>query len=216
MTEAIIFDMDGVLIDSEPIHYKADTELFRKMGIEVPDPDRDLFVGMGAEGVYSYLRDKFNLPQSISELLEFDQNFRLSFFRSHKLSAMPGIPEFLAAIKQSGIPMGLASSSVRLHVDYILSTLGLDHFFKVIVTGDEVERTKPDPELFLKASTLLGINPSACLVIEDSDNGIRAAHLAGMKCVAYRTNPDSVISAIKADWVISSFVDLTPAKLMDV
>jgi HAD superfamily hydrolase (TIGR01509 family) len=216
MLQAIIFDMDGVLIDSEPIHYNADTEIFNHLGIVLSHEDRSIFVGMGAEGVYSWLKERYLLAQSLEELLDFDNQFRLDFFRSHELSAIPGIPRLLRALQTHGLPMAVASSSVRSHVDYILSALGLSGFFTITLAGDEVEHTKPDPGLFLKAAELLNVAPENCLVIEDSKNGIIAAKAAGMRCVAYANQSVQSIGDVNVSRIIHSFEELTPEILFSI
>ena len=106
------------------------------------------------------------------------------------LQPIKGIPELLANLKKDGIAIGLASSSEKAFIEMVLEELGIRGYFQAVVSGEEVERSKPEPEIFLRAAELLNVDPADCLVLEDSRHGVEAAKRAGMKCIGYQ-NPNS-------------------------
>ncbi|MFN8207557.1 MAG: HAD family phosphatase [Bacteroidales bacterium] len=216
MIQAIIFDMDGVLVDSEPLHYEADSEVFRELGIQVSKEDRDTFLGKGPEGVLAFLKNKYRLTQSLEELINLDNQVRFRYFQNHTPPPMPGLRSLLDELHQEGIPMAVATSSVRLLVEYLLGNLGLSGYFQHIVCGDDVPKTKPDPALFLLAAAKLGMLPSSCLVIEDSPNGFLAARAAGMKCAIYNRFNKQDLASLKADYSFAGFTGLQAASLINL
>ena len=127
---------------------------------------------------------------------------------NEKLEPVTGIPGLLAEIKDAGLKLGLASSSGRDFIEIVLTKLDILDYFDVIVSGEEVEKSKPDPDIFLKTAGNLGVNPEDCLVIEDSRHGVKAAILAGMKCIGFR-NPNSGTHDLSlADAVVHSITDI--------
>jgi HAD superfamily hydrolase (TIGR01509 family) len=181
--EAVIFDMDGVLIDSEPIHTEATRAMLADLGIEyVPDPDENFF-GCTDWDVFHALRARYGLA---------DDEGRLSaawVARSVKLLSRPlvpmrGVPDVLHTLRRSGIRLALASSSAPPIIAATLSGLGLSSVFEITVSGHDVERGKPAPDIFLEAARRLEVRPEALLIVEDSFNGLSAAVAAGIRCVA--------------------------------
>jgi len=211
MLRAVIFDMDGVLIDSQPYHFAVEDKMCREMGIDVSLEESLSFVGMAGAKVWGYLKNKFALQESIDELLAFENKARTAYFSSlENLQPIPGVVELLNVLKQHNIKTALASSSSAEVIEIFLSKMGLKDFFQHITNGDAVENGKPDPDIFLYTATALGENPSDCLVIEDSANGVKAAKLAGMKCIGFRNKNSGDQDLSLADMVIDDFrkVDL--------
>jgi HAD superfamily hydrolase (TIGR01509 family) len=216
MIKAVIFDMDGVLIDSEPLHYEADSEVFRKLKIQVSEEDRAGFLGKGPEGVLAFLKEKFNVQRSLEELISLDNMLRVAYFKNHSLPSMPGIPDLLVRVQNLGIPMAVASSSVRPLVEYLLEKQGLTGYFKCVVCGDDVPKTKPDPAIFNLAAAKLFTNPGNCLVVEDSPNGLLAAKAAGMKCAVYNRQNRADLNSLPADYFFSSFAGVQAETLISI
>jgi HAD superfamily hydrolase (TIGR01509 family) len=203
---AIIFDMDGVLVDSEPVHMAAEFELHKKLGIKVPESMFYSFVGLSLYKMWETLKNEFSLAQSVEELIRIDDVFRIEYFS--RLDSMPvitGIPELLEAVNGAGLPVALASSSPRKIIDYTLEKSGLKKYFPLTISGQEVEHGKPAPDIFLAAASLVARKPSDCLVIEDSRNGVLAAKAAGMSCLGFRSPNSGNQDLSAADWITDRF-----------
>lgn len=205
---AVIFDMDGVMVDSEPYHYRADGEIFAILGLDLGRQERDQFLGISASDMYAYLINRYKLIQTPEELLNLDISLRKQHLLPPRtfLEPLPGLIPLLERLKALQIPLAVASSSVQELVLPILASTGTEHFFDQIITGDQVCRAKPNPEIFLLAAQKLKIQPEKCVVIEDSANGIRAARLAGMRCVGYA--PRKKNRTGEADVTVSHFDEI--------
>jgi HAD superfamily hydrolase (TIGR01509 family) len=178
----------------------------REMGIDVSVEESHSFVGMAGAKVWGYLKNKHALKESIEELLAFENKARTAYFSSLKnVQPIPGVVELLKELRQNDIKTALASSSSAEVIVIFLSKMGLKDFFQHITNGDEVENGKPDPDIFLYTATALGEDPSDCLVIEDSANGVKAAKLAGMKCIGFRNANSGDQDLSLADMVIDDF-----------
>ena len=209
MLRAVIFDMDGVIVDSQPYHFAVEDKMCREMGIDVSMEESHSFVGMAGAKVWSYLKNKYALQESIEELLAFENKARTAYFSSlENLQPIPGVVELLEALKQHDIKTALASSSSAEVIEIFISKLGIKKYFQKIISGDTVEKGKPDPDIFLYTATTLGENPSDCLVIEDSANGVKAAKLAGMKCIGFRNSNSGEQDLSRADMVIDDFREM--------
>lgn len=209
MIKAVIFDMDGVIIDSEPIHYESDQLTLKHFGIEISHEELNQYVGVSNPVMWAELKEKYNLSATLEQLLEKQSYFKKVLIGNKKLEPITGIPGLLAEIKDTGAGIGLASSSNRDFIEMILNNLRIIDFFDVIISGDDVKKSKPEPDIFLKAAEKLKVNPKNCLVIEDSQHGVKAAILAGMKCIGFR-NPNSGTHDLSlADTVVSSITEIS-------
>jgi HAD superfamily hydrolase (TIGR01509 family) len=191
MLQAVIFDMDGVIVDSEPYHYEVESMIFDRLGISIPDEERHTFIGKASDKLWSHIRKAYQLNQSVNELLQFDRSVRLDYMASREeIAAIPGVVDLLNDLTEHEVKIALASSSSIDLIALFIEKLKLGSYFSIIISGDFVERGKPDPDIFTYTAQQLKEDTSKCIVIEDSTNGIRAAKAAGMACIGFR-NPNS-------------------------
>lgn len=180
---AIIFDMDGVLLDSEPIHFEATRVILAGHGV-VFDPDlKENFYGCTDREVFRALKARYGLAADVEDLaLAWIQ--KVVELLAAPLEPLAGVPAVLETLRGSGVRLALASSSAPAIIAATLRGLGTSAFFEFTVSGHDVERGKPAPDIFLEAARRLDLAPSQCLVVEDSYNGLCAAVAAGMRCAA--------------------------------
>ncbi|NMB72456.1 MAG: HAD family phosphatase [Bacteroidales bacterium] len=207
MIEAVIFDMDGVLVDSERLHHDVDTQIYHHFGITVPESERSLFVGLSVQKVYSIICSKYPVPRDFGFLVEFDRRYRAVVFSRAPLQVPDGLKDFLEKLKKLGIKAGVASGSSLELIDVVLKKLHLEEYFTVRVSSEAVERSKPFPDVFLRTASLLATEPENCMVIEDSGYGLTAARAAGMTGVGYFNPGSGIQDFTMADHVIHSFKD---------
>jgi HAD superfamily hydrolase (TIGR01509 family) len=180
---AVIFDMDGVLIDSEPIHFEATRALLAEHGVVYsPDLEED-FYGCTDREVFRALRVRYGLSLSEADLAA-SWIERVVALLARPLQPMAGVPDALRALRASGLRLALASSSAPAIIAATLAGLGLSDLFEFTVSGHDVAHGKPAPDIFLAAARRLGLPHEACLIVEDSFNGLSAAAAAGIPCVA--------------------------------
>lgn len=214
MINAVIFDLDGVLIDSEPMHCMADNQLLKELGIETPENYLDRFAGWTDSAMWQAIKTDYNITQSIALLKELQLPVKLKLLHQSEFQAIPGAAEFLRDIKTAHIPIAIASSSPKLFIEAVIKKIKIEQYFDFLVSGEDVERSKPEPDIFLKAAQLLNVNPTECLVVEDSKSGTLGAKKAGMLCIGYR-NPNSGNQDLSAaDIIISDFNDIDFNKLI--
>jgi beta-phosphoglucomutase len=215
--EAVIFDMDGVLIDSEPIHYEIEELLFDKLGIEVTEEVHKLYLGAAGDFMYADLKSRFNLTGSVDELLEFDDSFRCDYFRDLPVVNLnEGVVPLLKSLKLAGLKLAVATSSSPEMVNVLLNKCQIASFFDAIVTTSEAGKSKPSPEVYLLAALNIGMSPEQCIVFEDSPNGIAAAKSAGMYCIAVETEMVPIDELLKADFTIKSFSGITADRIFEI
>jgi HAD superfamily hydrolase (TIGR01509 family) len=203
---AVIFDMDGVLTDSEPIHSAAYRSLFKKLGIELTDERHHSFVGYSNRVMWTELHEEFRLAPSVDELLAMgNRNICEWFERLDRLPIIPGVEDLLRQLTDRRFRLGIASSSPRKLIQLIIQKLGFGSYFPVAISGEDVARGKPAPDIFLATAKQLGVPPAECLVIEDSPHGIAGARAAGMPSVGF-LNPNSGNQDLsRADLLIRDF-----------
>jgi len=213
--DAVIFDMDGVLVDSNPFHLTNWSGYLRKRGVPF-DPEllpKQILGQRNDTALRSFFGPNLTREQSRRMSEEIEANFR-EIFRWHA-KPPPGLMPLIEECRHAAIPMAVATSAMKKNVDLVVETLRLESYFQLIVDGDQVARPKPDPEIYLRAAQRLGVQPSRVVAFEDSFVGIEAAHLAGMKCVAVAsTFPfEQLRDETKADWVARNFEEVNLGRL---
>lgn len=212
---AAIFDMDGVLVNSNPFHVQKWIEFLKAHGIPF-DPEKvpGQILGMHNDDAFrAYFGSSLTETQMRQMCAELEAHFRKTFRPYAR--PVPGLLKLLDELAQADVPMAVASSAIRANVEFVVATLALGRFFKVIVTGDDVTAHKPAPDIYELAAAELGVEPGDSVAFEDSLPGIEAAHTAGMRCVAIAsTFPLSELrSKSRADLVVESFDGLSLAAL---
>ena len=207
--KAVIFDMDGVIIDSEPFYHEVQIDFFHKIGITVLPKEYNNYIGAGMREMWNMIKSSRNITQPIEELVKLNNKVLLDYFeRSSNLTPTPYFTDFLASIQAVEMQTAVASSTTKPIIEIILKKLKLYDIFNIIISGDEVENGKPAPDIFLQAAARLNVKPLECMVVEDSYNGVKAAKSAGMYCLGYH-NPNSGCQNISdADKIINSFANI--------
>jgi beta-phosphoglucomutase len=185
--KAIIFDMDGVLVNTEPHHTIIEKRLFAHLNLNISDEEHRSYLGKSSLQMWNEIIINHNLPYTAEELAQRNSEEIITYFSNlDEIGLMPGISELLEDLFIKGIPMALASSSDVKTIDILLSRTGLRKYFLHIVSWEIVGKSKPEPDIYLYTAGLLAVKPEECLVIEDSHNGIKAARYANMYCIAYK------------------------------
>jgi HAD superfamily hydrolase (TIGR01509 family) len=210
LIEAVVFDMDGVLIESEEVWDEVREAYVRERGGRYDAEVQRALMGMSSVEWSRYLHESAGVPDTPEEINAEVVRRMLDAYRDH----LPLIPGAVDAVKRlvGRFRLGLASSSNRPLIDAVLDVAGLAQYFEVTVSSEEVPRGKPAPDVYLEAARRLGVAPERCAAIEDSHGGIRAAKAAGMRLIAYpnRTYPPDEEALAQADVVIHSLDELTP------
>ncbi len=209
MTSAVIFDMDGVLIDSGVHHRAAWQALLSELGEEPAQPEYwRLTIGRPSEEALPLLLGRRVPEHEAWRLARRKRDLYVNFSRGGMVS-VPGVQEFVAALSRLGIPRAVGTSASRFDVDRLLAGVGLRRHFEVIVTADDVTLGKPDPEVYELAAARLRIPPEACIVFEDSLVGVEAARRAGMRAVGVTTaHSDVELLEAGAERTIADFEGL--------
>jgi HAD superfamily hydrolase (TIGR01509 family) len=184
--EAVIFDMDGVLIDSEPLHFAVLSELLADAGLVLTRAENEQFIGTTSEAMFSTLIARHGLSGTVDEYIARYDDMLVRVLREPHAPAA-GVSALIARLRELGMRLAVASSSRRAWVEATIRSLGLADAFDVVVSGDDVERGKPDPAIYVLTAQRLGVAPERCMAIEDSPNGVHSARLAGMTVLGVRT-----------------------------
>jgi HAD superfamily hydrolase (TIGR01509 family) len=201
--EAVIFDMDGVLLDSEPLHLDSINTVLATEGHRLSHEQNEAYLGTTLLHTWTDMHARFGLRRELDYYLGIYDAEVLRRLRQ-PLKPNPGVRELIGLLRERGIKLAVASGSQRGWIDATLASLGIADLLRVVVSGDSVARGKPAPDIFLRAADLVGVPPARCLVIEDAPNGILAAKRAGMRVVAVRTPFTSHLDLGDPDFVVDS------------
>ncbi|WHY86543.1 HAD family phosphatase [Neobacillus novalis] len=208
MLEAVIFDMDGVIIDSEDSFFQAKDTLLNELGISVDSSYHHQFMGTTAEYTWTKMKEELAISLSVEECIKRMEAIRKDIIKRDGLRPIPGVLDLIMHLHKQGVPLAIASSSPLEDIYYTVEIFQLNNTFQVLVTGQDCENSKPFPDVFLKAAKELDVKPANCLVIEDSQNGTLAAKAAGMTCIGYNNPEFNNMDLSKADKIVEYFKDI--------
>lgn len=206
MIKAVIFDMDGVIVNSEPLHKKAYYNMFKDFKLDVSESLYESFTGKSTYSICEQLCLKFNLSITPYELVNSKRkHFKYIFENDKSFKMIDGAFELIKDYYKNNLKLVLASSASMLTINKVFEKFDLDKFFVAKISGADLKQSKPNPEIFLKAAKISGHNKKDCIVIEDSTNGIIAANSAGIFCIGYKSKNSINQNYSLADLVISNF-----------
>lgn len=208
--------MDGVIIDSEPIHQEIVYHIIQELEIPISKAELSRYVGTSGIEMWTDLINRNDLNESPKAITQTNHQRYTDYIESiDNLPAVSGVTECIEQLHQMGRRLVLASSSSMAQIELILKKLNLEKYFPLRISGAELPKSKPDPLIFLKAAEMARVKPNQCLVIEDSFNGVTAAKAAGMICVGYQNANSGDQDLSKADVVIDNFRRLDPEHLFE-
>lgn len=205
---AAIFDWDGVIIDSGQLHAQSWRLLAAELGKSVAADSFIRGFGMKSGRIIAEIHRWATDPAEIARLERRKEELYREIVARSEMTPLPGVVEWLERLNRAGVPCAVASSTHRLNIDAVLDRIGLRHDFREIISAEDVEQGKPNPEVFEKAAERLGIAPARCVVFEDAHVGIEAGHAAGMKVVAVATT-HAIEQLSAADLVVRRLDELT-------
>lgn len=208
MLKAVIFDMDGVLVNTEPVYYKVIKEILNENGHDIDYKEYGKYIGMTNENTWELLKKEYSINIDTNELIDNMMILKNVIIRRDGYELIDGIERLLENLKQNNIKIGLASSSPIFDILDVTKSTNIYKYFDKLVSGESVENSKPSPDVFLKALQELGINSEECIVIEDSKNGVLAAKSANIKCIGFFNKDSGKQDLSSSDIIISSMVDI--------
>jgi len=209
MIQTVIFDMDGVIVDTEPVHHYAYNQHFKQLNIAVTPEMYASFTGNSTKNIFERLKTQFNLKEDVTTLVETKRNlFNDAFDSKEDLYLLEGVEDLIKDLYTHGMQLVLASSSATVTINRIFNRFNLHQYFTHIVSGEDFPKSKPHPAIFQHAAFLAQTPIENCIVIEDSTNGILAAKAAGIYCIGYDSFHSKMQDYSKADLVISDFREL--------
>ncbi len=205
--KAILFDLDGLMVDSEPHSLASWEAVLEERGVQLDQLTIESILGLRIDTTARTLIDKYNLPDTVQALSDAKTDYQIAHLEG-KVKPMPGLIELLDEIDRRGLKKAVASSGIRRYVEEVLRVNGLLDRFSVIITGDQVAHGKPAPDVFLAAARALNVEPSYCLVLEDAATGVQAAKAAGMTCIAVPDHGMAKLDLSQADQIMASLHDV--------
>jgi HAD superfamily hydrolase (TIGR01509 family) len=206
MIKAIIFDCDGVVVDSEDYSRKAYEKNLEKFKIKLDKEDYKFMTGSGTKEIYGYLNKKYKVNINVNEFDKEKEEIYRELAKG-KLKVFAGVKSLIKELRKHNIKIGLASSGNKEKVSFNLEETNLLNSFDIIIKAEDISKSKPDPEIFLKTALKLGLKPEECVVIEDSIKGIEAGNRARMKTIAV-TNTFKKEELRDADLIVNSLEEI--------
>jgi len=212
--KAVLFDMDGVIVDTEPLHKKAYFKMFEEFDANVSPGLYATFAGASTKKVCQTVIDHFGLSNSTDELIDVKRkHFKELFYHDAEFDLIPGVKQLIQHYFENDVKLVLASSASKITIDMVFEKFGLEEYFIGKISGAELKESKPHPEIFLKAAQMADEPIENCMVIEDSTNGILAAQRAGIFCAGFKSEHTHGQDYSLANVVVSDFSDLELGKM---
>ena len=212
--EAFIFDMDGVIIDSEPLHSRVKIETFAHFGLLFDEGDLAQYMGRTSVDIFSdVLKKEHRTDVSVQEITDYKHARYLELASKGALQAIPGSLDLIHRLRAAGVPLALATSSWRRVVETILREWQLEDTFASVISGADLPKSKPDPAIYRLSAEALDVLPSACTVLEDTAAGVAAAKGAGMRCIGFRSPHSGVQDLSRADVIVNDLAAIDVTRL---
>ena len=217
MIQTVIFDMDGVIVDTEPVHHFAYYQHFKELNIEVSDEMYRSFTGNSTRNIFQKLKSQFDLQEDVEDLILRKRHlFNEAFDLKEDLYLIEGVEDLIKDLYANGIQLIVASSASNVTINRVFTRFNLHQYFTHIVSGEDFPKSKPHPAIFEHAASLSVAPKENCIVIEDSTNGIQAAVSAGIFCVGYDSFHSKDQDLSKANIIIRHFNELNFERVRDL
>jgi beta-phosphoglucomutase family hydrolase len=213
MIKAVLFDMDGVIAETEHVHIEAEKQTMLKYGVQITEDELHRYTGTTAKEMFTELIATYKLNTTFEKI--FNEKEQIMFeLLEMGIQPVKGVIELLHRLKEKHVKLAVASSSHWRLIRYVLRKLEITELFDSIISAEDVAHGKPDPEIFLKSAKRLKVSPTECLVVEDAGLGVEAAKAAGMKCLGYKNPHSGDQDLSKADFVTDDFSSLDVQELL--
>ncbi len=217
MINAVIFDMDGVIVDTEPVHRYAYFKHFDELNVLVTDEMFATYTGNSTRNVFQKLKNTFEINHEVEDLIQRKRAiFNDAFDTKEDLYLIEGVENLIQNLHSNGFELIVASSASKVTIERVFKRFHLHQYFSHIVSGEDFPKSKPHPAIFEHAASLSKFPKNECIVIEDSWNGIEAAVGAGIFCVGYNSEHSKMQDLSKANTIINHFDELTIEKIRNL
>ena len=210
MIQTVIFDMDGVIVDTEPVHRYAYFKQFEELNIPVTEAMYTSFTGFSTRNTFQKLKQLFTIDQEVEDLIQRKRTiFNDAFDSKADLELLDGVENLIKELHHNGMQLILASSASKVTIERVFTRFKLHDYFSHKISGEDFPQSKPHPAIFEYAASLSIVSKESCIVIEDSTNGVKAAKAAGIFCVGYNSIHSVAQDLSSADLIINHFSELT-------